>query len=105
MEIPTVDLIIILAYLAVIIAIEILSARKKKTSSEGFFLAGRSLHWGMIGAALFAANISTIHMVVRASREPANLPPRCTGHFQRTVLCKYAGLLFCSLLMDVIVCL
>ena len=63
MEIPTFDLIIILAYLAVIMAIGILSARKKKTSSEGFFLAGRSLRWGMIGAALFAANISTIHMV------------------------------------------
>ena len=42
MEIPTIDLIIILAYLAAIIVIGILSARKKKTSSEGFFLAGRS---------------------------------------------------------------
>ena len=62
-NISTIDLIIILAYLAVIMAIGILSARKKKTSSEGFFLAGRSLRWGMIGAALFAANISTIHMV------------------------------------------
>jgi len=61
--IPTIDLIIILAYLLIIIAIGILSAQRKKTSSEGFFLAGRSLRWGMIGAALFAANISTIHMV------------------------------------------
>lgn len=63
MNIPTLDLIILLAYLVIIIAIGILSARKKKVSSEGFFLAGRSLNWGMIGAALFAANISTIHMV------------------------------------------
>ncbi len=39
-----------------------LKSRKGK-SSEGFFLAGRSLNWLMIGAALFAANISTIHMV------------------------------------------
>jgi len=61
--IPTIDLIIILAYLLIIIAIGILSAQRKKVSSEGFFLAGRSLRWGMIGAALFAANISTIHMV------------------------------------------
>ncbi len=61
--IPALDLIIILAYLLIIIAIGILSARRKKISSEGFFLAGRSLRWGMIGAALFAANISTIHMV------------------------------------------
>lgn len=63
MNIPTLDLIIILAYLAIIILIGVLSARRKKVSSEGFFLAGRSLNWGMIGAALFAANISTIHMV------------------------------------------
>jgi SSS family solute:Na+ symporter len=62
-SIPTFDLIIILAYLLIIIVIGILSARRKKVSSEGFFLAGRSLNWAMIGAALFAANISTIHMV------------------------------------------
>jgi SSS family solute:Na+ symporter len=63
MAIPTVDLIIILAYLTAIVAIGILSTRKRKTSSEGFFLAGRSLRWAMIGAALFSANISTIRIV------------------------------------------
>lgn len=62
-SIPTIDLIIILSYLCIIIGIGILTARRKKVSSEGFFLAGRSLNWAMIGAALFAANISTIHMV------------------------------------------
>jgi SSS family solute:Na+ symporter len=63
MNIPTLDLIILLAYLLMIIGIGILSSRRKKISSEGFFLAGRTLNWAMIGAALFAANISTIHMV------------------------------------------
>jgi SSS family solute:Na+ symporter len=62
-NIPTLDLVIILAYLLIIIGIGIISAQRKKVSSEGFFLAGRSLNWAMIGAALFAANISTIHMV------------------------------------------
>ena len=62
-SISTLDLMIILAYLAAIIFIGIFSVRRRKMSSEGFFLAGRSLKWGMIGAALFAANISTIHMV------------------------------------------
>jgi len=62
-NIPLFDLIILLSYLFIIILIGILSARRKKVSSEGFFLAGRSLNWAMIGAALFAANISTIHMV------------------------------------------
>ncbi len=36
---------------------------RKSKSSEGFFLADRSLKWPLIGTALFAANISTIHMV------------------------------------------
>lgn len=62
-SIPTFDMLIILAYLLIIIVIGVLSAKRKKISSEGFFLAGRSLNWAMIGAALFAANISTIHMV------------------------------------------
>jgi SSS family solute:Na+ symporter len=64
-KISTIDLIIILVYLGGIMFIGIyqgLKGRKRK-SSEGFFLAGRSLNWLMIGAALFAANISTIHMV------------------------------------------
>jgi len=62
-NIPTLDLFIILAYLCIIIFIGIISTQRKKVTSEGFFLAGRSLNWAMIGAALFAANISTIHMV------------------------------------------
>ena len=32
-------------------------------TSEGYFLAGRGLGWVMVGAALFASNISTIHLV------------------------------------------
>lgn len=64
-KISTIDLVIILVYLTGILIIGIyegLNGRKRK-DSEGFFLAGRSLNWLMIGAALFAANISTIHMV------------------------------------------
>ena len=64
-SISTIDLSIIILYLGGILIIGIyfgLNGRRK-SSSEGFFLAGRSLNWLMIGAALFAANISTIHMV------------------------------------------
>lgn len=32
-------------------------------TSEGYFLAGRGLNWLLVGAALFASNISTIHLV------------------------------------------
>src|ERR1700745_2605351 len=31
--------------------------------AKGYFLAGRTLKWPMIGLALFATNISTVHLV------------------------------------------
>src|ERR1700704_2811878 len=62
-RIPTLDLGIIVAYIVVILAIGILSTRRSKMTGQVFFLAGRSLPWGVVGAALFASNISTIHLV------------------------------------------
>lgn len=64
MSLSTIDYIILIAYMLLIVGIGVFSGMSRKTkSSEGFFLAGRSLKWPMIGTALFAANISTIHMV------------------------------------------
>lgn len=63
LRIPVLDLIIIVVYLIGILMIGILSVRKLKLNSQAYFLAGRSLPWGMVGAALFAANISSIHLV------------------------------------------
>lgn len=63
LAIPLLDLVIIVGYLFGILVIGILSVRKMKLTSQGYFLAGRSLRWGMVGAALFASNISTIHLV------------------------------------------
>jgi SSS family solute:Na+ symporter len=57
------DLVIILAYLIGIMIIGIWAGYRKRATSTQFFLAGRSLKWPMIGAALFTANISTIHLV------------------------------------------
>ncbi len=63
LSIATVDLIIIVVYLVGILLVGILSVRLKKMTSEGYFLAGRGLGWVMVGAALFASNISTVHLV------------------------------------------
>ena len=57
------DLIVIVAYLVGILAAGIWSTRKQRLTSNNYFLAGRSLRWGVVGSALFAANISTIHLV------------------------------------------
>lgn len=63
LRIPFIDLFIIVAYLLGILAVGVLSVRRQRMTGEVYFLAGRSLGWIMIGAALFASNISTIHLV------------------------------------------
>ncbi|MCX6227552.1 MAG: sodium:solute symporter [Bacteroidia bacterium] len=53
----------ILVYLFGILLVGVLSVKYKKMTSDGYFLASRGLKWPVIGAALFASNISTIHLV------------------------------------------
>lgn len=62
-KIDTADLVIIIIYIVGILAIGLWSVRKSKMTSDNYFLAGRGLKWLIVGAALFASNISTIHMV------------------------------------------
>jgi len=63
LNIPVIDLVVILAYLAGIVFVGLWVTRKTEMTGEQYFLGGRSLSWPMIGAALFASNISTIHLV------------------------------------------
>jgi SSS family solute:Na+ symporter len=63
LTLPPLDIAIILLYMCGILTIGLLSVRRVKITGNVFFLAGRSLSWPMVGAALFASNISTIHLV------------------------------------------
>jgi len=63
LAIPPLDMAIILFYMGGILTIGLLSVRRIKVTGNVFFLAGRSLSWPLVGAALFASNISTIHLV------------------------------------------
>src|SRR5436309_4205803 len=63
LRISPIDVSIIVIYLVVIVSIGVWSARRTAITGNIYFLAGRSLSWGMVGAALFASNISTIHLV------------------------------------------
>ncbi|MCX6867943.1 MAG: hypothetical protein NTV46_17350, partial [Verrucomicrobia bacterium] len=60
-----IDWTIVAVYAAVILFVGFLVGRKP-ANSESYFLAGRSLRWPMIGASLFAANISAEHFVALA---------------------------------------
>jgi solute:Na+ symporter, SSS family len=60
------DLLIIGAYLAGVVALGCYAGFvSRRGSGEGshYFLAGNSLTWPVIGLAMFAANISTVHLV------------------------------------------
>ena len=57
------DIIVIVTYVIGILIIGLWVSRKSRMTADGFFLAGRSLRWPVIGAALFASNISTVHLV------------------------------------------
>src|SRR4029079_326202 len=59
----TIDWIEILLYFALIAGIAWWSTKKKKTSAEDYFLAGRHLGWFLIGASIFASNIGSEHLV------------------------------------------
>ena len=56
---------IVAVYACVVLLVGFLAGRKP-TTSESYFLAGRSLRWPVIGASLFAANISAEHFVALA---------------------------------------
>jgi len=59
----TLDLIVLTTYMVVIVLIGIRAGRHAGASSEGYFLANKSLAWPLIGASFFASNISTVHLV------------------------------------------
>lgn len=56
---------IIAAYMLVVVGIGVLAGCMGRKGGEGahYFLAGKSLRWPVIGLAMFAANISTVHLV------------------------------------------
>ncbi|MGB0991161.1 MAG: sodium:solute symporter [Akkermansiaceae bacterium] len=66
--IEALDIAIIIAYLLAVVGIGLYAGKlmKKKSSageSRDYFLAGGTLKWPMIGLALFATNISCVHLV------------------------------------------
>jgi len=56
---------IIISYLVVVVGIGVAAGFVRKKGGEGghYFLADNSLQWPVIGLAMFAANISTVHLV------------------------------------------
>src|SRR3546814_1854933 len=63
-----IDIVISISYVLLMFIIGLVVGLKKKQTATAdtpsdYFLAGKSLRWPMIGLALFATNISCIHLV------------------------------------------
>lgn len=64
LQIGWIDLTIIVVYLVGIVGLGCWAGtRRKRHQGDTYFLGGRTITWPIIGTALFAANISTVHMV------------------------------------------
>ncbi|MEJ2884445.1 sodium:solute symporter [Pedobacter sp. GR22-6] len=64
--IGSLDLIIIVAYIVGIVAVGLWAGTRKAVAQDSageYFLAGKTLKWPVIGLALFATNISCVHLV------------------------------------------
>src|SRR5580698_888806 len=60
------DLWIVVVYIAGVVALGFYAGihqARNKTEGSNYFLAGSTLTWPVIGLAMFAANISTVHLV------------------------------------------
>ncbi len=65
MNVSSIDYMIIILYLVGIVGLGVWAGFKRRQGGEGshYFLAGNTLTWPVIGLAMFAANISTVHLV------------------------------------------
>ena len=62
MTLQPLDWLVVAAYLAAVLFIGLVVVRRQ-AGAEGYFLAGRQLRWPLIGASMFASNISAEHFV------------------------------------------
>ncbi|GCC50306.1 SSS sodium solute transporter superfamily protein [Chryseotalea sanaruensis] len=59
----TLDWVVIALYFLVIAGIAAWSMKKKKESTEDYFLAGRNIGWFVVGASILASNVGSEHVV------------------------------------------
>ncbi len=63
MGIGILDVVVFVAFVALVLVVSMYKSRKEGGSGEDYFLAGRSLVWPLIGFSLIAANISSEQFV------------------------------------------
>ena len=59
----TIDWLVIACYFALILGLAWWIIKRRKNTSDDYFLAGRNLGWFIVGASIFASNIGSEHIV------------------------------------------
>ncbi|PAP76009.1 sodium:solute symporter family transporter [Rubrivirga marina] len=67
------DVLVFVAFVAVVVTVGLLRSRHADDSGEDYFLAGRDLKWWLIGFSLIAANISTEQFVGMSGNAASNV--------------------------------
>ena len=80
------DWITISLYFLVLLGIAVWVIRKKKESTEDYFLAGRNVGWFVVGASIFASNIGSEHVVGLAGAGAGNRLPMLIYEIQAWVV-------------------
>jgi SSS family solute:Na+ symporter len=57
------DWAVIAAYFGLLVGVTAWVVRRSRDTAEDYFLAGRNLGWGVVGASIFASNIGSEHVV------------------------------------------
>jgi solute:Na+ symporter, SSS family len=65
MPLDPLDLVTVVAYLAVTMAVGLYTGRKRGQSSKGYFMADRRLPWYVIGASMVAADLGAQHFIAQ----------------------------------------
>ncbi len=85
-RLDTLDWISIAIYFLVLLGIAVWVIRKKKESTEDYFLAGRNIGWFVVGASIFASNIGSEHVVGLAGTGASNKLPLLIYEIQAWVV-------------------
>ncbi|XP_041727882.2 sodium/myo-inositol cotransporter-like [Coregonus clupeaformis] len=89
------DIVVVVLYFILVLAIGFFSMMKANRSTvSGYFLAGRSMNWAMIGASLFVSNIGSEHFIGLAGSGAASGFGVAAWEFNALLLLQLLGWVF-----------
>ncbi|KAM9766496.1 sodium/myo-inositol cotransporter-like isoform 1-T2 [Menidia menidia] len=89
------DIVVVVVYFLLVLAIGFLAMWKANRSTvNGYFLAGRSMHWAAVGASLFVSNIGSEHFIGLAGSGAASGLSVAAWEFNALLLLQLLGWVF-----------